>query len=190
MPLSMASCGSRLVAASTRTSTRRSLSDPTGKKRRSSKTRRSFGCRSMRNSQSSSKSSVPSSALAMRPARSRVASVKAPRTLPKSSASTMLSGKAARLTRTKGLCWRLDRSWMWAATISLPEPLSPRMSAEEDGVAATRSAFSITRRMASLTMTGPGRNRTPLRRRTGGGFGRFAKRSLTSSKSMGLVRKS
>ena len=76
----------------------------------------------------SSRKSVPLSACSMRPWREPTAPVNAPRTWPKSSASSSVSGMAPQLMATKrcarrGLLW-----WMARATISLPVPVSPVMS--------------------------------------------------------------
>ena len=79
-------------------------------------------------SPTSSRKTVPPSAISRSPRRSRCASVKLPRIWPKSSDSSSDSGTPAQLTvingrRLLGLC-----SWMNLATNSLPTPLSPVMS--------------------------------------------------------------
>ena len=76
----------------------------------------------------SSRKIEPPSASAKRPFLFAVAPVKAPRTWPKSSDSSSVSGIAAQLTLMRGIArWAL-RSWMARATSSLPVPVSPVMS--------------------------------------------------------------
>ena len=64
------------------------------------------------------------------PRRAVRASVKAPRSWPKSSLSRSASGIAAQLKAMKGPAARLLRSCSARATSSLPVPLSPRMSTD------------------------------------------------------------
>ena len=54
-----------------------------------------------------------------------VASVNAPRTWPKSSDSSSVSGMAAQLTLMNGMSCCALRLWMARATSSLPVPVSP-----------------------------------------------------------------
>ena len=56
------------------------------------------------------------------------APVKAPRTWPKSSLSSSVSGSAAQSTATNGALAARAVAWMARATSSLPVPLSPRTS--------------------------------------------------------------
>ena len=98
----MAATGSLLVAATTRTSTVISVLPPRRRKAPSSRTRRSLawvpGCISA----ISSRSRVPPWASSKQPSRRSRAPVKAPRSWPKSSLSSRVSGIAAQLTATKG----------------------------------------------------------------------------------------
>ena len=57
-----------------------------------------------------------------------IAWVNAPFLCPKSSLSTRPSGMAPQLIGTKGLRERTLLKWMARATISLPVPVSPKMS--------------------------------------------------------------
>ncbi len=63
----------------------------------------------------------------MRPSRRAIAPVNAPRSCPKSSDSTIVSGSAARFTAMMGPSRPLIAA-MCRASSSLPVPLSPRMS--------------------------------------------------------------
>ena len=54
-----------------------------------------------------------------------VAPVNAPRTWPKSSDSSSVSGIAAQFTLMSGMSRCAERWWMRRATISLPVPVSP-----------------------------------------------------------------
>ena len=116
---------------------------PTRSKARSCSTRSSFTCRCTGRSATSSRKSVPPAATSKRPARSRTAPVKAPRTCPNSSLSSSSPGSAPQLTATNGPLRRGERAWIAWATTSLPVPLSPVRST----VASLCSRFSTSRRM-------------------------------------------
>ena len=90
-------------------------------------TRSSLACSSSGSSPISSRSSVPPLAIWKRPARSRLAPVKAPFTWPNSSLSSSPAGMAAQLMVTKGWSARGLQRWMARASRSLPVPVSPRM---------------------------------------------------------------
>ena len=68
---------------------------------------------------------MPPSASAKRPFLVNVAPVNAPRTWPKSSDSSSVSGIAAQLTLMSGMLRCALRAWMARATSSLPVPVSP-----------------------------------------------------------------
>ena len=90
---------------------------------------------------------MPSLAVSKRPARSRTAPVKAPRTWPKSSLSSSSPGRAAALTATKGPLRRGEWAWMMRAMTSLPVPLSPVMRTV-DSLCCSVSMSRKTRAMA------------------------------------------
>ena len=115
------------MAATTRTSTLRGRSDPSGVTQPSSNTRRNFACTSSGSSATSSRNSTPESAETNAPSRSCRAPVKAPLTWPKSVelAREGLPAKRAQLTGTSGPIARSPRSWIRWATYSLPVPDSP-----------------------------------------------------------------
>ena len=94
--------GASMLEAMTRTSADWVRSSPTGSNWPSWSTRNNLLCNSMGISPTSSRKSVPPSARAKRPARSRAAPVKAPRTWPKNSLSKSSRGTAAQFTRTRG----------------------------------------------------------------------------------------
>ena len=71
---------------------------------------------------------MPPWARANRPFLFATAPVNAPRTCPKSSDSSSVSGIAAQFTRISGMARCALRSWMARATSSLPVPVSPVMS--------------------------------------------------------------
>src|SRR6266850_2068926 len=85
---------SRLVAASTRTSTLRVCELPTGSNSPSCSTRSSFDCKPSGNSPTSSRKIVPPCARAKRPSRFLVAPVNAPCSWPKNSLSIKVAGIA------------------------------------------------------------------------------------------------
>ena len=89
---------------------------------------------------------MPPAASSKRPARSRTAPVKAPRTWPKSSLSRSSPGRAPQFTATKGPARRGERAWIACATTSLPVPLSPVSST----VVSLCSRFSISRKTRSI----------------------------------------
>ena len=90
------------VAATIRTSTRRTVSDPTGRTSPSCSTRSIFACRAAGMSPISSRNRVPPSASTKRPRLGAVAPENAPRVCPKSSLSSRLSGRAVQFTATNG----------------------------------------------------------------------------------------
>ena len=146
-PSSKACAGERLVEASTRTSTSRSLEPPTRFRRLVSSTRNRRDCRSSGISVISSSSRVPPLARSNTPSRVRIAPVKLPRSCPNSSASISVAGIAAQLMATNGLSARGLMAWIDSATSSLPQPLSPQISTVES-VGATRPIRSRTFCMA------------------------------------------
>jgi hypothetical protein len=100
-------------------------------------------------SPTSSRNSVPPPAFSMCPIFRDVAPVKAPRSWPKSSLSSRLSGSAAQLSATKG---EFRRRLFWCrarATSSLPVPDSP-VTSTVTSVGATWRSTRKTRCMASL----------------------------------------
>ena len=78
-------------------------------------------------SATSSRNSVPPSALCTSPFLSATAPVKLPRLWPKSSLSMSSVGMAPQLTATNGPSRRAPLSWIMRATSSLPVPDSPQM---------------------------------------------------------------
>ena len=90
----------------TRTSTCMSRTPPTRRMTWSSSTRSSLACSSGESSPISSRKSVPPSAASNRPFFICLASVKAPFSWPKSSASIRVSGMAEQLMATKAPFWR------------------------------------------------------------------------------------
>jgi hypothetical protein len=94
--------------------------------------------------------------VAKSPLRSRSAPVKAPRTWPKSSLSSSVSGIAAQFTETSRPLRRSLALWIARATISLPVPLSPSIRIGTS-VAATRSISSKSLSIAALRPTIPNR---------------------------------
>ena len=76
----------------------------------------------------SSRNSVPPLASSNRPVFWAIAPVKAPFSWPKSSLSSNVSGRAAQLIAIKGLSRRCELAWMCRLNISLPVPVSPRIS--------------------------------------------------------------
>ena len=129
---------SRLVAATTRTSTVIERSPPTRVIRLSCNARRTLAWASRLMSPISSRNRVPPSACSNLPIRCLVAPVNAPFSCPNSSDSINSDGIAAQLTSTSGPSARADWAWTWRATNSLPVPGSPVMSTRaSDG--ATRA---------------------------------------------------
>src|SRR5262249_54185804 len=101
-PSRTAASRSRLVAAITCTSTRRPEVAPIRRTSFSSMTFRNLDCSGAVMWPISSRKMVPPSAVSKRPARAAFASVNAPFSWPKSSASTRFSGSAVQLTSMKG----------------------------------------------------------------------------------------
>ena len=100
---------------------------------------------------------------------------------------------AARLTRTKAPLRRSLFSWMYAATTSLPTPLSPMSSADDDGVAATRAARASTSCIAALRATAAVRSfccssSTASLRRIDAFSSACSRRAPRSSRSSGLAQ--
>ena len=119
---------SRLVAASTRAVIGTAWVAPTGRTSFSCKARSSLACRSIGNSPISSKKTVPPSPAESSPSFERLAPVNAPFTWPKSSLSIRVGTSVPQSTAMKGLAAFGPLSWIARATISLPVPLSPRIS--------------------------------------------------------------
>src|SRR5438132_273530 len=124
----MATCRSRFVAATTRTSALSIRVPPRRWNSRSWRTRRNFACTAGLISPTSSRNSVPPAACSSRPARAATAPVKAPFSYPNSSDSSSASGRAAQLRATNGPSARRDPRWIRCATTSLPVPDSPLRS--------------------------------------------------------------
>jgi hypothetical protein len=99
----------RFVAATMRTSTRRSCVAPTGRISPSCSTRSSLLWRDSGISVTSSRNSVPPSAISKSPFFSSCAPVNAPFLCPNSSLSSRFSGTAAQLAATKSLSRRRER---------------------------------------------------------------------------------
>jgi hypothetical protein len=95
-----------LVAAITRTSTVCSLRPPSRRNLRSCSTRSSLTCVAGVISAISSRNSVPRSASSKQPSRRSTAPVNAPFSWPKISLSSSVSGMAAQLIGTNGICAR------------------------------------------------------------------------------------
>ena len=112
----------------TRTSACSSVTPPTRRKVLFSRRRSSLAWPPGGRSPISSSMTEPPSADSKRPRFWVWASVKAPRSWPKSSLSRRCSGRAAQLTCRKGRSRRPLSKWMARATTSLPAPLSPSMS--------------------------------------------------------------
>ena len=110
-----------------RTSTGTSRVSPTGRTDFSWITRSSFTCMCSGRSATSSRNSVPPSALRIRPSLSVTAPVKLPFLWPNSSLSISSDGIAPQFTGTNGLSLRGPDSWISRAASSLPVPESPEM---------------------------------------------------------------
>ena len=141
---------SQLVAATMRGLALMLVSLPTRRISRSWSARSSFAWRAGDISPTSSRNSVPALATSNSPALSRIASVNAPRTWPKSSDSSSVSVSAAQLTDTNGWPALALCSWIMRTTNSLPVPLSPQISTPVSS-GATRAASSSDSRMPPLT---------------------------------------
>ena len=144
MPALTRDASSRFVAATIRTSTAIGTVPPTRRNVRSSTARRNFACAAGGSSPISSRKSVPPSASSKRPARRSLAPVYAPRSCPKSSFSTRLSGRAATFTATNGPGARGERACTARAKSSLPVPDSPvrRTVTSEAAAGRIRSSAS------------------------------------------------
>ncbi len=140
------------MAASTRTSTLRARSSPTGRTSPSCSTRSSLAWALGASSPTSSSRMVPPSASPNSPGRERMAPVKAPLAWPNSSASASSGERAAQLKRTNGRSARREASTIASATLSLPVPLSPVMSTVTSR-GATRPTSTPSRRIASEAKT-------------------------------------
>ena len=114
-----------MVAEMRRTLARRVRDEPRRSKSPVSSTRSSLFCWLSGTLAISSRNSVPPSAISKRPTRSALASVKAPRTWPKSSLSKTPSETPPALTVTSGRAARGDTAWSACATSPLPVPFSP-----------------------------------------------------------------
>src|SRR3990172_1114298 len=109
-----------------RTSTEMSRVPPTRRKLFVSRIFRSFGWTVPAMSPISSRKTLPPSATSRRPRFIVLASVKAPRSWPKSSESSRFSLSPAQLISMKGLSRRALLPWIARATRSLPGPLPPQ----------------------------------------------------------------
>ncbi len=132
---------SRLVAATTRTSTRIGLVAPIGKISPSCRTRKSAVCAEGDNSPISSRNRVPPSALRTSPGRSLSAPENAPLREPKSSDSISVSGNPPQLTGKNGPR-RPESRCMAMATTSLPAPVSPWSPTDTAETAIASNFFS------------------------------------------------
>jgi hypothetical protein len=126
----------------TRTSTVCVRSEPSGSNSRSCSTRSSFAWSAVLIVPISSRKIDPPSASAKRPFLFVDAPVKAPRTWPKSSDSSSVSGMAAQFTLMSGFSRCALKWWMARATISLPVPVSPVMSTVLRDCATSRAVCS------------------------------------------------
>ena len=146
-PAATSAVRSALVADTMRTSTLRVFDDPTRSNSPDSMTRSSFACWLDGTLAISSRKSVLPSASSKRPMRSVLASVKAPRTCPKSSLSKTPSAMPPAFTVTIGRGARGDTACSACATRLLPVPFSPLISTlASDG--PTRAITSSTGRIA------------------------------------------
>ena len=121
----MRSLSRRLVAETTRVTTRIVCSPPTRWSSPSCRMRSSFACDASCRSPISSRKIVPPSASSNFPRRSAAAPENAPFSWPKSSLSMSSVGIAAQFTFTNGPAANGLSRWMWAASSSLPVPDSP-----------------------------------------------------------------
>jgi len=148
VPFSTIASRFRLVAETSLKSLFCSLGPPMGRKRFSSKTRKNFFCTLIDNSPISSRKSVPWWAIKIRPSRSCLASVKAPRTWPKRLLSIKDSFSAEQSTTIKCLSSRGLFKWMALANNSLPVPVSPVIrilwSPPADSAACSRASLMTT----------------------------------------------
>ena len=130
MPSATAASLSRLVAATSLTSTSTFLTPPTRKNERVSNARSNFDCSCIGISMISSRNSVPPSAISNSPSFRVRAPEKAPASWPNSSLSSKVSCSAAQLRSMNGLSLRrLSRCIAWAIN-SLPTPESPVISTD------------------------------------------------------------
>ena len=143
---------SLLVAATTRTSTEMSLSDPTREIFCSCRARRTLAWAPALMSPTSSKNKVPPWACSNFPRRCETALVNAPFSWPNNSLSINSEGIAAQLTSTNGPSARPDPLWICLATSSLPDPLAP-VTNTRASVGATVSTMDRISRMPSESPT-------------------------------------
>ena len=147
-PEATSAARSELVAEMSRTLARIVRDEPTRSNSPRSRARRIFACWAAGMLPISSMKRVPPSASSKRPARSPLASVKAPRTWPKSSLSNTPSGSPPMLTEMNGRPARSETAWIAWATRPLPVPFSPVMrTLASDG--PTRAMSSSTGRIAA-----------------------------------------
>jgi hypothetical protein len=92
---------------------------------RSSRTRKSFTWTAGERSPTSSRNTVPPSAISRRPGLALTAPVNAPRSCPNSSLSRSHSDRAAQFSRKNGRSLRGDSRWTVSASTSLPNPSHP-----------------------------------------------------------------
>ncbi len=133
---------SRFVAETIRTSARRVVPSPRRSNSLSCRNRRSWLCKVIPISPTSSRKRVPPSACSTRPAWSRTAPVKAPRACPNSSLLSNCSERAGQLTVTKGRSRRALAAWRACASTPFPVPLSPENRTVASELAA-RETMSI-----------------------------------------------
>ena len=163
-PASTSARRSRLVAATTRTSTLRVWMPPTRSISRSCRARSSLPCAVQLRMPISSRKSVPPSARSKRPARALCAPVKPPFSTPNSSDSIRSSGMAAQLMATNGPLARLPMRCRLCASTSLPTPLSPRKSTVAWVLAARRTMWQTALKPEDTptTSASPSRERAVL----------------------------
>ena len=114
-----------------------------------SRTRRRSACTSMGISPISSRKSVPPSAWRKSPSVRSTAFVNAPLSCPKNRSSRRSFVTLAQLNGTNGILALGLLLWIWFATVSLPVPLSPRISTRARSHFATRLI-----RSCSVVITG------------------------------------
>ena len=147
------------MAAITRTSTRIVCESPMRSNARSCSTRSSFACSAGLIVPTSSSNSVPRWACSKRPWRCATAPVNAPRTWPKSSASSRVSGMALQLSAMKR-CWRRGLPGGWRGR---PVPCRCRLALHQNRRVRRRDGGSAAAPVRASARCGrPGR-RSPYR---------------------------
>ena len=148
----------RLVAATTRRSSRRVTFSPTFRISPSCSVRSSFACARGDSSPTSSRKTVPPDEASSRPRRDCTAPVNAPFAWPNSSVSMRSSLNVAQLTAANVSSRRGPSSCSARATSSLPVPLSPSMSTGNGAAAALPTAS----RSATIASLSPMSRATPM----------------------------